>query len=87
MDVQIQQTPNPNARKFVLPEPRFEQSMNFGSPEAAQAHPLAAQLFALEGVYNVLMARDFITINKRPEVPWEPLAEAARQRIVAFFTH
>jgi hypothetical protein len=76
MSIQVQQTPNPNARKFVLPAHRFTQSRNFGSAEMAAADPLARRLFGLEGVYNVFMAQDFVTVNKRPDVAWEPLEAA-----------
>lgn len=77
-------TPNPNARKFVLPHRAFAQPINCSSAAQAQAHPLAAQLFALEGVYNVLLAQDFVTINKRPEQAWAPLESEAAARIGAW---
>ncbi|MCC6166445.1 MAG: NifU N-terminal domain-containing protein [Caldilineaceae bacterium] len=76
MSIQVQQTPNPNARKFILPGHRFAQSRNFSSAESAAADPVARQLFGLEGVYNVLMAQDFVTVNKRPDVAWEALEAA-----------
>ena len=69
-----QQTPNPNALKFVLPEKMFAQSMNFPGAEAATANALAARLFELSDIYNVFMAQDFITVNKLPHANWEPLA-------------
>lgn len=71
--VQAHATPNPNARKFVLPGRTFARPLNLSSVEAAAGHSLAARLFALEGVYNVLMAQDFVTVNKRPDVPWGAL--------------
>ncbi len=76
MSIQVQQTPNPNARKFILPGHRFAQSRNFSSAESAAADPVARRLFGLEGVYNVLMAQDFVTVNKRPDVAWEALEAA-----------
>ena len=73
MEIFVQETPNPNARKFVLPQLFFAEPANFPSVEAAAAHPLAAQLFALGGIYNVFWVQDFVTINKYPEVAWDPL--------------
>lgn len=73
MPVQVQSTPNPNALKFVLPRPRFDRPMSFPSAAAAAAHPLAAAIFALDGVYNVFMVQDFVTVNKRPEIAWSVL--------------
>lgn len=66
-------TPNPNARKYVLVGKEFARPLNVASVQAAAAHPLAQRLFALEGVYNVFVARDFVTVNKRPDVAWEVL--------------
>lgn len=85
MDIKIQATPNPNALKFILPEKHFPKPVNISTPEAAAAHPLAAQLMALDGVYNVFMVQDFVTVNKRPDVPWEPLRDQAQALIVAYF--
>jgi hypothetical protein len=84
MSIQVQKTPNPNARKFVLPEKCFIQPLNVANAEAAAHDLLAARLFALDGVYNVFMVQDFVTINKLPDVPWEPL-EAKVKVILAEF--
>ncbi len=85
MNIKIQATPNPNALKFILPEKHFPKPVNISSPEAAADHPLAAQLMALDGVYNVFMVQDFVTVNKRPDVPWEPLRDQAEAVILAYF--
>jgi len=85
MEITIQATPNPNALKFILPERKFAKPVNISSPEEAAAHPLAAALMALDGVYNVFMVQDFVTVNKLPDVPWEPLREQA-QAIIAEYS-
>ncbi len=74
-------TPNPNARKFVLPGVHFGASRNFSADRPAD-DPLAAALLGLDGVYNVLLAQDFVTVNKFPHVEW-PDIEAAVQAILA----
>ena len=73
MEIVIQETPNPNARKFVLPDHRFSGPESFPDVTSAADHPLAARLFSLGGIYNVFWVRDFVTINKFPDVLWEPL--------------
>ncbi|MCX6050528.1 MAG: NifU N-terminal domain-containing protein [Chloroflexi bacterium] len=85
MLIQVQKTPNPNALKFVLPEKKFAQPLNFASAEAASAHPLARQLFDLGQIYNVFMAQDFITVNKLPDAPWSPLDAKIQAVISQFF--
>jgi hypothetical protein len=84
MPVQAHKTPNPNALKFVLPAARFPQPLSFPGPAAAQVNPLAQAIFALDGVYNVFMAQDFVTVNKRPDVPWEPLADQVQALIECY---
>ena len=71
MEIHVQPTPNPNAHKYVLPAKMFAYPLNASTPEAAAAHPLAASLFALDDVYNVLLAQDFVTVNKLPGASWE----------------
>jgi hypothetical protein len=83
--IQVQQTPNPNARKFVLAGVRFAGSRNY-SLGAMADDALAARLLALEGVYNVFMAQDFVTVNKVPQVEWPPLQAAVEKALVEFLT-
>jgi hypothetical protein len=78
-----QATPNPNARKYILPVKRFARPQNFSSIQAAD-HPLAARLFALEGVYNVFFALDFVTVNKLPGVSWETLETDIQEVIIEY---
>ena len=85
MEIRISQTPNPNARKFVLSERRFPTPLSFPNATAAAADELAAQLFAVGGIYNVFMVQDFITINKYPDTPWESLTGQLERIIVAYF--
>ena len=80
----VQQTPNPNARKFVLPQRIFAQPQNFANGASAAQHPLATQLFALPGVYNVFWVQDFVTINKQPDAPWDVLERATIQIITNY---
>ena len=81
--VTVHPTPNPNARKFVLPAVRFSASRNFSAGQPVD-EPLAAALLALDGVYNVLLARDFVTVNKTPQTEWPPLERAVHEILVHY---
>ena len=85
MEIVVQKTPNPNALKFVLPFKFSPNPLNVSTKGAAAVHPLAAKLFALDGVYNVFMVQDFVTINKLPDCPWEPLTDDVVAILRAFF--
>lgn len=85
MQIQVQPTPNPNARKFVLPQREFAAPLSFPDAAAAAAHPLAAALFSLDSIYNVFMVQDFVTVNKYPDASWQPLEQEISAIIAAFF--
>ena len=76
--VEIQPTPNPNAKKFVLDRPVSEQPLSFFNADAAKDYPLAAKLFAIPGVSSLLLLGDFITINKSPDAKWDDISKQAR---------
>lgn len=73
---EVQETPNPNALKFLLDKPIVEQPTSFFNAAAAMGHPIAERLFAIPGVTSLLLLGDFITVNKKPESKWPPLAKA-----------
>jgi hypothetical protein len=84
--IEVRQTPNPNARKFILAGTRFVGSRNYALGEAVD-HPLAAQLLTLDGVYNVLLVQDFVTVNKVPQVEWPPLQAAVEKVLVDYLSN
>jgi hypothetical protein len=67
---EIQPTPNPNAAKFILDKTIAQQPTSFFNAAAAAEHPIAAKLFAIDGVSSLLLLGDFVTVNKMPEAKW-----------------
>jgi hypothetical protein len=80
---EVQPTPNPNALKLVLDAPVSQQPISFFDASAASDHPLAARLFAIEGVSSLLLLGDFITINKRPESNWKTITRSVEAVLAA----
>ena len=74
--VEVQPTPNPNAVKFILDREVVAQPTSFFNAEQATDHPLAKKLFAIPGVSSLLLLGDFVTVNKRPDVPWKDITQA-----------
>jgi hypothetical protein len=75
VDVVVEDTPNPNARKFtasvqVVPKG----SLSFDSAEQAAANPLAADLWACGGVKSVFAVKDFVTVTKEESEDWARLS-------------
>lgn len=80
---EVQPTPNPNAMKYVLDRPVSTESVSFFNAEAATTHPLATRLFEVEGVSSLLLLKDFITINKRPEANWADVTKKVKKILKA----
>lgn len=74
MFIETENTPNPNALKF-LPNVVFEikQPVHFSNKEEAVSCPLALKIFNLKEVEAVFLGNNFITVTKSAENSWEGL--------------
>ena len=73
----IQETPNPNAVKFILREPVSNGvAFQFDSPEKAQGDPLAKSLFEIGNVVSVFYMGNMITTEKEDSADWDELLPA-----------
>ncbi len=73
----IQETPNPNAVKFILREPVSNGvAFQFASREQAQSDPLARSLFDVGSVVSVFYMDNMITIEKEDAADWDELLPA-----------
>jgi len=88
MFIQTEATPNPNVLKF-LPgrEVMGEGTREFKDAEAAEASPLAATLFALNGVDRVFFGPDFLTVTKATDdQDWRELKAPILAAVMEQFT-
>src|SRR5919205_395066 len=70
----IQETPNPNAVKFILKEPvSHGTTHSYNSAEAAQDDPLAKSLFDVGHVVSVFYMDRMVTVEKDEEGDWDEL--------------
>jgi Fe-S cluster biogenesis protein NfuA len=76
--MRAERTPNPNSVKWVLSATLLEggRSASFEAPVAADVSPLAARLFAIDGVTGVFLASNFVTVTKRADLDWPELAQS-----------
>jgi len=75
MSVVYEQTPNPNALKFVVSRevrgskaPLFYKKDPVNNPK--EDAPLAYSIFQFEGITDVFFGSDFITVGKNDTVDW-----------------
>jgi Fe-S cluster biogenesis protein NfuA len=70
----IQETPNPNAVKFILREPVTNGvGRQFASNDQAQSDPLAKSLFDIGNVVSVFYMDNMITVEKEDTADWDEL--------------
>ena len=73
----IEETPNPNAVKFILREPVSNGvAKQYGAADQAENDPLAKSLFDVGHVMSVFYMDRMITIEKDEEGDWDELLPA-----------
>src|ERR1051325_5078145 len=73
----IQETPNPNAVKFILKEPvSYGTSHSFKSIETATEDMLAKSIFDIGEVVSVFYMDKMITVEKTDEADWDEILPA-----------
>lgn len=72
---EIERTPNPNARKFVLREPlTWGIAHSYENAQQAQGDALAGALFAIDHVTNVFYIDRWLTVTQDGKADWDALA-------------
>lgn len=77
MFIQTESTPNPATLKFLPGQTVLEMgTADFPNAEAATSSPLAARIFAVDGVTGVFFGTDFVTVTKADGVEWDHIKPA-----------
>mmetsp|Transcript_15721 Transcript_15721/g.22770 ORF Transcript_15721/g.22770 Transcript_15721/m.22770 type:complete len:194 (-) Transcript_15721:33-614(-) len=85
--IQIKSTPNPACLKFLTDEQVLsEGTCDFADPKFASISPLATEIFELPGVNRVFFAKDYVSVTKNEEVPWEALQDTISSVIEQYLT-
>lgn len=86
MFIQTQETPNPNSLKFfpgrILTTDRIVEYKSY--EEAQQSSPLAAQLFTINGVSNIMFNEDYIAISIK-DCEWQYVKPLIIDKIISYF--
>jgi Fe-S cluster biogenesis protein NfuA len=71
---EVEPTPNPNARKFILREPlTWGTARSYDNAAEAEGDPLGEALFAIPHVTNVFYVDHWITVTQDGGAEWTPL--------------
>jgi len=82
--VSLEFTPNPNTLKYSVNRMllKTRTTANFGRKEDAEGtSPLAAKLFAIEGIRGVMIGKDFVTVTKTEEGDWDVVHKTTSQTL------
>lgn len=86
IDITVQDTPNPDARRFVLDKPVQEQPRGRFFTDADSADDaLAKRLLEIEGVAGAMLLPTSITLNKDGDASWDEVEPAARAALEDYF--
>lgn len=79
-------TPNPNSLKFTLKNGSFIESgmESFNDADDAADHELGRRLFAIDGVTNVFILPDFVTVTKQPDARWKDIEDAVEEAVTEY---
>ena len=87
MFIQTEFTPNPSVLKFLPGRDVYpDGSRDFRDAADAEASPLAAELFAIDGVERVYFGSDFLTVGKATDYDWPLLKAPILAAIMDHFT-
>jgi hypothetical protein len=72
MQFETHPTPNPNSTKITVDGRTFIDAgmESFSSAAQAGGHPLGSRLFAIDGIVNVFIMPQFLTVTKAPDADW-----------------
>ena len=82
-----QATPNPDSLKITMRNGSFIKTglLVFASKDEAEAHPLANSLFQIDGIVNVLILPEFITVTKNPSADWRLLWKSVEKTLISVY--
>ena len=86
MFVQTETTPNPNSLKF-LPGKSVSNKGSFEITQKDQTNnELVKNLLSINGVEGIFLGKDFISINKYDDVPWDEIKHIVISLINDFYS-
>ena len=86
MFIQTEETPNPQALKFLPGRVVMDSgSYEITSLAEAEKSPLASRLFHIDGVQGVFFGNEFITVTKKKDLDWGVLKPSILAAIMEFY--
>ncbi|MCK0129939.1 NifU family protein [Flavobacteriaceae bacterium F08102] len=84
VDVYGESTPNPQVMKFVCSKLLTKELIEATSLEEAAEIPIAQALFKFEGVSEVFISENYLSITKTPEIEWFEITNELRDFLKSY---
>jgi hypothetical protein len=82
VEVNVSTTPNEHAMKYTLNCQAIESGYKtFKNAQESADSPVAKALFAIDGVEQVFLMADFVTVNKKADAKWSNMEGAVLDAI------
>ena len=86
MFIQTEVTPNPKTVKFIPGEDvATNKSITLSKDDNLDISPLAKRLFLIEGISNIFLVKDFISITKEDVIEWQVLKPMVLSQIMQHY--
>ncbi len=86
VEVNVSTTPNEHAMKYTLNCQAIESGYKtYKTVEEAEDSPVAKALLSLDGVEQVFLMADFVTVNKKADAKWSALEGPVLEAIKASY--
>ena len=87
--IEAERTPNPNSLKFTDTDGRFfdDDIVAISSQEEADRHELGELLFAIEGVDDVFITPEFVTVSKAASTDWAEVQETITSTLADYLAN
>ncbi len=86
VEVTVSTTPNEHAMKYTLHCQAIESGYKtYKNAQEAEVCPVAKALFAIDGVEQVFLMADFVTVNKKADAKWSDMENAVLKAIEASY--
>ena len=82
VEVNVSTTPNEHAMKYTLNCQAIASAYKtYKNAQEAEESPVAKALFAINGVEQVFLMADFVTVNKKADSKWSDMEAAVLEAI------
>lgn len=86
VEVTVSTTPNEHAMKYTLDCPAIESAYKtYKTAQDAEECAVAKALFAIDGVEQVFLMADFVTVNKKFDAKWSNMEASVLEAIQASY--